>query len=209
MELPPGTTEDLKGETSFSWTQEEVDRSNYVCTRCKLVSILEEKVQGLEKQVSTLRCVRETEDFLDRRQDMLLQAQCSEDSVQAAQRGQEEGEEIWQHVTSRRRKGSVHVPAAQIQKTSCRIDCNETTFEMQHRGPLGHQKMAWKICLWEFSSNAQYLKRQKSSKGMESWRSTVENLRTQLQQPLHPVSTVRCFRVSHESGVQQIGEPGS
>ncbi|CAM5160534.1 unnamed protein product [Natator depressus] len=91
------------------------DRSLFVCTKCKLVSILEEKVQGLEQQVSTLHCIRETEDFLDRPQDMLLRAQCSENSEQAAQRGQEDGEEIWQHVTSRRRKGSIHVPATQIQ----------------------------------------------------------------------------------------------
>ncbi|CAM5118995.1 unnamed protein product [Eretmochelys imbricata] len=91
------------------------DRSDFVCTKYKLASILEEKVQGLEQQVSTLRCTRETEDFLDRRQDMLLWAQCSEDSEQAALRGQEDGEEIWQHVTSRRRKGSVHVPSVQIQ----------------------------------------------------------------------------------------------
>ncbi|CAM5139707.1 unnamed protein product [Eretmochelys imbricata] len=47
---------------------------------------------------------------------MLLWAQCSADSEQAAQRGQEDGEEIWQHVTSRRGKGRVHVPAVQIQK---------------------------------------------------------------------------------------------
>ncbi|CAM4633368.1 unnamed protein product [Caretta caretta] len=99
-----------------------LDRSDFVCTKCKLVSILEEKVQGLEKQVSTLRCVRETEDFLDRRQVMLLQAQCSEDSEQAAQRGQEDSEVIWQHVTSRRRKGSVHVPAAEIQ-VGCADHC--------------------------------------------------------------------------------------
>ncbi|CAM5146694.1 unnamed protein product [Natator depressus] len=91
------------------------DRSDFVCTKCKLVSILEEKVQGLQKQVSTLRCIRETEDFLDRHQDVLLRAQRPEDSEQAAQRGQEDGEEIWQHVTSRRRKGRVHVPAMQIQ----------------------------------------------------------------------------------------------
>ncbi|CAM5125407.1 unnamed protein product [Natator depressus] len=91
------------------------DRSDFVCTKCRLVSILEEKVQGLEQQVSTLRCIRETEDFLDRRQDMLLRTQCSEDSEQAAQRGQEDSEEIWQHVTSRRRRGNIHVPATQIQ----------------------------------------------------------------------------------------------
>ncbi|XP_053866613.1 uncharacterized protein LOC128827000 [Malaclemys terrapin pileata] len=91
------------------------DRSDFVCTKCKLVSVLEEKVQGLEKQVSTLRCIRENEDFLDRRQDMLLRAQRSEESEQAAQRGQRDGEDIWQHVTSRRRKRSVHVPAMEIQ----------------------------------------------------------------------------------------------
>uniref|UniRef100_A0A8C3HUE0 SGNH hydrolase-type esterase domain-containing protein n=1 Tax=Chrysemys picta bellii TaxID=8478 RepID=A0A8C3HUE0_CHRPI len=83
------------------------DRSDFVCTKCKLVSILEEKVRGLEKQVSTLRCIRENEDFLR------LRAQRSEESEQAAQWGQRDGEEIWQHVTSRRRKRSVHVPAMQ------------------------------------------------------------------------------------------------
>ncbi|TFJ98112.1 coiled-coil domain-containing protein 136 [Platysternon megacephalum] len=93
------------------------DRSNFVCTKCKLVSILEEKVQGLEKQVSTLRCIRENEDFLDRCQDMLLQAQRSEESEQVVQSGLRESEENWQHVTSRRRKRSVHVPAMQIQKS--------------------------------------------------------------------------------------------
>ncbi|CAM4641847.1 unnamed protein product [Lepidochelys olivacea] len=67
------------------------------------------------EKVSTLRCIRETEDFLDRHQDMLLRTQRSEDSEQAVQRGQKDGEEIWQHVTSRRRKGRVHVPAMQIQ----------------------------------------------------------------------------------------------
>ncbi|CAM5148279.1 unnamed protein product [Eretmochelys imbricata] len=86
-----------------------------LCTKCKLVSILEEKVQRLKQQVSTLRCKRETEVFLDRRQDMLLRAKHSEDSEQAAQQGQKDGEEIWQHVTFRRRKESIHVPAMQIQ----------------------------------------------------------------------------------------------
>ncbi|XP_073200491.1 single-stranded DNA-binding protein 2 isoform X3 [Lepidochelys kempii] len=36
-------------------------------------------------------------------------------SEQAVQQGQKDGEDIWQHVTSRRRKGSVHIPAMQIQ----------------------------------------------------------------------------------------------
>ncbi|CAM4388876.1 unnamed protein product [Caretta caretta] len=80
------------------------DRSDFVCTKCKLVFILEEKVQGLEKQVLTMRCITETEDFLDRYQDMLLWIQHSEDSEQAAQWGQKDSEEIWQHVTSKRRK---------------------------------------------------------------------------------------------------------
>ncbi|CAM5141513.1 unnamed protein product [Natator depressus] len=103
------------------------DRSDFVCTKCKLVSILEEKVQGLEKQVSTLCCIRETEDFLDRRQGMLLWTQHSEDSEQAAQRGQKNGEEIWQHVTSRRRKGSIHVPAMQIQPIPASMNIHSPT----------------------------------------------------------------------------------
>ncbi|XP_065437717.1 uncharacterized protein LOC101931329 isoform X3 [Chrysemys picta bellii] len=94
------------------------DRSDFVCTKCKLVSILEEKVRGLEKRVSTLRCIRENEDFLDRRQEMLLRPQCSEDSEQA-QQGQKDCEEVWQHVTSRRRKRSVHAPAMEIQVPYC------------------------------------------------------------------------------------------
>ncbi|XP_065435649.1 uncharacterized protein LOC135978811 isoform X2 [Chrysemys picta bellii] len=96
------------------WLSWDKDRSDFVCTKCKLVSILEEKVRGLEKRVSTLRCTRENEDFLDRRQEMLLRPQCSEDSEQA-QQGQKDCEEVWQHVTSRKRKRSVHAPAMEIQ----------------------------------------------------------------------------------------------
>ncbi|KAG6923978.1 hypothetical protein G0U57_018581, partial [Chelydra serpentina] len=91
------------------------DRSDFLCTKCKLVSVLKEKVHGLEKQVSTPHCIRENEDSLDRCQDMLLRAPHSEESEQAAQRGQKDGEENWQHVISRRRKRSIHVPAMQIQ----------------------------------------------------------------------------------------------
>nr|XP_042703818.1 uncharacterized protein LOC101937062 isoform X3 [Chrysemys picta bellii] len=101
------------------------DRSNFVCTKCKQVSILEEKVQGLEKQVSTLRCIRENEDFLDRCQDMFLRAQHSEESEQVVQWGQKDGEENWQHVTSRKRKRSVHVPAMQIQESQTLQDIVE------------------------------------------------------------------------------------
>ncbi|XP_073172891.1 urotensin-2 isoform X1 [Lepidochelys kempii] len=78
------------------------DRSDFVCTKCKLVSILEEKIEGLEQQITTLHCIRETEDFLDKTQDRLLGAQSSTDIEQVAQRSQEASEEAWQHVTSRR-----------------------------------------------------------------------------------------------------------
>ncbi|XP_077670897.1 uncharacterized protein LOC144263794 [Eretmochelys imbricata] len=91
-----------------------IDRSNFVCTKCKLVSILEEKIEGLE-QITTMRCIRETEDFLDKSQDVLLRAQSSKDLEQVAQRSQEASEEAWQHVTSRRRRGNVQVPVTQIQ----------------------------------------------------------------------------------------------
>ncbi|XP_073198747.1 uncharacterized protein [Lepidochelys kempii] len=95
-----------------------LDRSDFVCTKCKLVSILEEKIEGLEQQITTLRCIRETEDFLDKSQDMLLRAQSSKDLEQVAQRSQEASEEAWQHVTSRRRRGNVRVPATRTQVTN-------------------------------------------------------------------------------------------
>nr|XP_048709947.1 uncharacterized protein LOC125638352 isoform X2 [Caretta caretta] len=94
------------------------DRSDFVCTKCKLVSILQEKIEGLEQQITTLRCIRETEDFLDKTQDRLLGAQSSTDTEQVAQRSQEASEEAWQHVTSRRGKWNVRVPVTQTQVTN-------------------------------------------------------------------------------------------
>uniref|UniRef100_A0A8C3HS35 Solute carrier family 12 member 7 n=1 Tax=Chrysemys picta bellii TaxID=8478 RepID=A0A8C3HS35_CHRPI len=61
---------------------------------------MEEKVKGLETQVSTLRCIRENEDFLDRSQHLALQAQHAEESERAVQNG----EENWQHATSQKKK---------------------------------------------------------------------------------------------------------
>ncbi|XP_073193528.1 uncharacterized protein [Lepidochelys kempii] len=100
------------------------DRSDFVCTKCKLVSILEEKIEGLEQQITTLRCIRETEDFLDKTQDMLLGAQSSKDIEQVAQRSQEASEEAWQHVTSRRGESSSDnkingLAAVYILQSSC------------------------------------------------------------------------------------------
>ncbi|KAG6933402.1 hypothetical protein G0U57_019236 [Chelydra serpentina] len=96
------------------------DRSDFVCTKCKLISILEEKIQGLEKRVSTLHSIKENEEFLDRRQDRLQRAQCCEDSEQAAQRGQKTSEDNWRHVTSRRGKSmrQVHVQETHIQMSN-------------------------------------------------------------------------------------------
>ncbi|KAG6939240.1 hypothetical protein G0U57_002474, partial [Chelydra serpentina] len=96
------------------------DRSDFVCTKCKLISILEEKIQGLEKRVSTLRSIKENEEFLDRRQDRLQRAQCCEDSEQAAQQGQKASEDNWRHVTSRRGKSmrQVHVQETHIQMSN-------------------------------------------------------------------------------------------
>ncbi|XP_065410850.1 uncharacterized protein LOC135973127 isoform X2 [Chrysemys picta bellii] len=131
---------------------QEEDRSDFVCTKCKLVSILEEKVRGLEKRVSILSCIRENEDFLDRRQEMLLRPQCSEDSEQA-QQGQKDCEEVWQHVTSRRRKRSVHAPAMEIQVSNrfhvlstgtnaeSGLDDPSEGREQKETPPIGRQKM--------------------------------------------------------------------
>ncbi|XP_030437340.1 uncharacterized protein LOC115660270 [Gopherus evgoodei] len=86
------------------------DRSDFVCMKCKLVYILEEKVRGLENQGSTLGCFRENEDFLDKSVSV-LEAKCAEESETAEQ----SREEYWQHVTSRGRKRRTYVPLMQIE----------------------------------------------------------------------------------------------
>ncbi|KAM7151046.1 uncharacterized protein RBU57_013820 [Macrochelys suwanniensis] len=131
------------------------DRSDFVCTKCKLISVLEEKIQGLEKRVSTLRSIKENEDFLDRCQDRLQRAQRSEDSEQATQRGQKASEDNWQYVTSRRGKSTrkVHVPETQIQVsnrfhvlsagTSAESGMDDTSegIEQKETPPIGRHEM--------------------------------------------------------------------
>ncbi|XP_065446058.1 centromere protein F-like [Chrysemys picta bellii] len=133
-------------------SKSQKDRSDFVCTKCKLVSMLEEKVRGLVKRVLTLRCIGENEDFLDRCQEMLLRPQCSEDSEQA-QQGQKDCEEVWQHVTSRRRKRRVHAPAMEIQVSNrfhvpstgtnaeSGLDDPSEGREQKETPPIGRQKM--------------------------------------------------------------------
>ncbi|CAM5095768.1 unnamed protein product [Natator depressus] len=84
---------------------------------------------------------------------MLRRAQQSEDSEQAAQRGQKDVEEIWHHVTSRRRKGSVHIPATQIQVSNhfhvlstgtnaeSRLDDTSEGREQKETPPIGRHEM--------------------------------------------------------------------
>ncbi|KAG6933083.1 hypothetical protein G0U57_020035, partial [Chelydra serpentina] len=131
------------------------DRSNFVCTKCKLISVLEEKIQGLEKRVLTLRSIKENEDFLDRHQDRLQRAQCSEDSEQATQRGQKASEDNWRHVTSRRGKSTrqVHVPETQIQVSNrfhvlsagtsaeSGVDNTSEGIEQKETPPIGRHEM--------------------------------------------------------------------
>ncbi|XP_075784074.1 transmembrane protein 41B isoform X3 [Pelodiscus sinensis] len=76
------------------------ERTDFIYTKCKLVDILEEKIRGLESQVSTLCSIREDEDFLNRRQHLTLQAWQAEEPERAVR----DQEENWQHVTSRRGK---------------------------------------------------------------------------------------------------------
>ncbi|XP_065436072.1 uncharacterized protein LOC135979801 [Chrysemys picta bellii] len=83
---------------------------------------------------------------------MLLRPQCSEDSEQA-QQGQKDCEEVWQHVTSRRRKRSVHAPAMEIQVSNrfhvlstganaeSGLDGPSEGREQKETPPIGRQKM--------------------------------------------------------------------
>lgn len=50
-------------------------KHNYNCSKCKLVALLEEKIQGLWAHLSTLHFVREGEEFMDRTREALLRGQ--------------------------------------------------------------------------------------------------------------------------------------
>ncbi|XP_067418891.1 uncharacterized protein [Emydura macquarii macquarii] len=83
------------------------DRDDFICTKCRLVSLLEEKVKGLETQMSTLRCITENNVFRHQ-----AQAERKEDSEKPGQAKMKNGEGNWQHVTSRRKR--THVPTMEI-----------------------------------------------------------------------------------------------
>ena len=95
------------------------DMNNYTCNKCKLVVLLEEKVQQLEERVSALQLIKDHESFIDRveqtvqggeeTRDVLREVQSSEASGPELNRGvlergftslvQESGD--WKNVTKR------------------------------------------------------------------------------------------------------------
>ncbi|XP_030404256.1 ecto-ADP-ribosyltransferase 4 isoform X2 [Gopherus evgoodei] len=95
------------------------DRSDFVCTKCKLVSILEETVKGQDTQVSILHCHREDEDFLDRSQHLVLQAQHAEESA----------------CDLKKKKEENHVPPMQTEAVShILMDIAPDSFDDQYQG---------------------------------------------------------------------------
>ncbi|XP_075208143.1 uncharacterized protein LOC142313042 [Anomaloglossus baeobatrachus] len=80
------------------FTDLPVEQPNFTCQKCKLVSLLEEKLQSLEERISTLKTIKEGEEFLDRAE-VSLQNTEREEICSAP----EEPEE-WKHVTQRSRR---------------------------------------------------------------------------------------------------------
>lgn len=74
-------------------------QDNFICIKCNLVSILEEKTEGLESLVFMLCVVRKNEDFLDRHYERL------------ALKRPKRKEEKWPRVTTRRMRFHI-VPEA-------------------------------------------------------------------------------------------------
>ena len=109
------------------------DMNDYTCNKCKLVVLLEEKVQQLEERVSALRLIKDHERFTDRveqtvlggeqRRDVLREVQSSEDSGPELNRGVLEQEftsrvqELggWKNVTKRSKKNREQLVSLKIQ----------------------------------------------------------------------------------------------
>ena len=109
------------------------DTNNYTCNKCKLIVLLEEKVQRLEERVSSLRLIKDHESFIDRveqtvlggeqTRDVLREVQTSEASGSELNRGvleqgfnslvQESGD--WKNVTNRSRKNREQLVSLKVQ----------------------------------------------------------------------------------------------
>ncbi|KAF7249679.1 WD repeat-containing protein 76 [Varanus komodoensis] len=98
--------EDAVSVCSFESSEEP----EYTCTKCKLVfklvPLLEEKVKGLEDDITSLWEIRGGEQFLDIAQEVLQASQRQPPSRQNKEKGatRESAGEMWRHVTLRRRQ---------------------------------------------------------------------------------------------------------
>ncbi|XP_073435803.1 uncharacterized protein [Dendrobates tinctorius] len=82
----------------YMFTDLPVEKPNFTCHKCKLVTLLEEKLQNLEERLATLKIIKEGEEFLDRAELSLHVTEREE--IRSAP---EETEE-WRHVTQRSRR---------------------------------------------------------------------------------------------------------
>jgi len=82
--------------------------NSYICSKCKMISLLEEKVRKLEARLSTLKNIRELEAFLDtEHQTMLSKRHAGDEPVHdISEEVESEGQkgDAWRNVTQRSRR---------------------------------------------------------------------------------------------------------
>ena len=109
------------------------DMNNYTCNKCKLVVLLEEKVQQLEERVSALQLIREHESFIDRVEQTVLGGEQMRDVLMKVQSSDDSGPELnrevfeqghtsqvqelgcWKNVTNRSKKNREQLLSLKIQ----------------------------------------------------------------------------------------------
>jgi len=114
----------------FTFLPEEIP--NYICHKCKLVSLLEEKVQSLQERVATLKLIRKDESSLDKTEQALQIGQREENLTEYP-----EAEE-WKQVTQRSRR--TRRQAAPVQLKNRYQALSQEDREVPHNDLTAHPK---------------------------------------------------------------------
>ena len=111
------------------------DMNNYTCSKCKLVVLLEEKVQCLEERVSALRLIREHESFIDSVGQTLLGGQQTGDVLMEGQSRNATGPELKMEVVEQ--DHSSHRPVSGCWKNVT----HRSKWNREHEGNREHLAM--------------------------------------------------------------------
>lgn len=133
MEMEGTTLVTCRGCAMFVFLPEE-DR-NYTCCKCRLIALLEEKVKGLEANLSTLQLIREGEEFLDRAQEATEEGQRYQTNPQKTEQNQAEQREEWNNVTHRTKRVKKISPSLELRNRFKSLPTEDIT------GPLDEEQL--------------------------------------------------------------------